>query len=531
MNDHPIDDFEFECSNRDTAFMPYLGFSPPTTSKIVDWFFPIITDELKRQGKRKRAWKTKDAENFKLVIAAVIANALRASASEPSKKVYYSRRSGAFSLRSYFPPFIGHDNLIHVVDTLEALDALECIRVESRRSPFKIKHPKQSTFQATALLLEVLADLGIRAEHVERSADEPVVYLKDKEKHLVAYDPDEPEVRSIIQAVEGYNDCVGGVDIRLAMSEAALAEMFDAMAKDKKRRSPINFGDKRLRRIFNNSTFDQGGRWYGGWWQNVPSGYRAHLLIDGEETIELDYSGCFIRMLYHREGIDLDPTADVYFLPQIDAAFRAQGMNDWEGVRGAVKQLMNILINASETDYISGFSDLTLPRGFEDLDLVYSLLAKKHEPIASYFKSGEGVRLMRVESDIAEAILMEGATKGLAVLPIHDSFVVQKRHGTWLREAMLSGYRDVFGFDPVVKPGLPAEPERRVLTEEEILFRRLHPDLLSQEEAIGDWYDQQGNVIFHNRDVIYRDEEDCAAFVAQEKTSRDPGAWKQFLAG
>ena len=35
-------------------------------------------------------------------------------------------------------------------------------------------------------------------------------------------------------------------------------------------RTPIDVTQKRLRRIFNNGSFQQGGRFYGGWWQNIP---------------------------------------------------------------------------------------------------------------------------------------------------------------------------------------------------------------------------------------------------------------------
>jgi hypothetical protein len=47
---------------------------------------------------------------------------------------------------------------------------------------------------------------------------------------------------------------------------------------------------RRLRRIFNNSDFAQGGRLYGGFWQAMSSDERQeHILIEGDWCGELDY--------------------------------------------------------------------------------------------------------------------------------------------------------------------------------------------------------------------------------------------------
>ena len=50
------------------------------------------------------------------------------------------------------------------------------------------------------------------------------------------------------------------------------------------------FYSKQVYRVFNNSTFSNGGRFYGAWWIGVPKQYRMHIHIDGKPTVELDYS-------------------------------------------------------------------------------------------------------------------------------------------------------------------------------------------------------------------------------------------------
>ena len=59
-----------------------------------------------------------------------------------------------------------------------------------------------------------------------------------------------------------------------------------------------------LYRVFNR-TFGKGGRWYGAWWQNLPSSTREAILIDGEATIEEDIACCHPRFLLAAQGQEL----------------------------------------------------------------------------------------------------------------------------------------------------------------------------------------------------------------------------------
>ena len=49
---------------------------------------------------------------------------------------------------------------------------------------------------------------------------------------------------------------------------------------------------------FNNESFEDGGRFYGGWWQSIPSEYRKYISLNGDLTIEMDYSSIHIHLLY-----------------------------------------------------------------------------------------------------------------------------------------------------------------------------------------------------------------------------------------
>ena len=70
-------------------------------------------------------------------------------------------------------------------------------------------------------------------------------------------------------------------------------------------KEPIDLSRRILTRIFSNASFDQGGRFYRGWWQNVPSEYRKYITIDEFVTTEYDYSQLSPNMLYFGYNLEL----------------------------------------------------------------------------------------------------------------------------------------------------------------------------------------------------------------------------------
>jgi hypothetical protein len=55
------------------------------------------------------------------------------------------------------------------------------------------------------------------------------------------------------------------------------------------------FAQTVLYRVFNNGSFDLGGRFYGPSWQALPKAWRGRIQIDGEAVVELDYGSLHPR--------------------------------------------------------------------------------------------------------------------------------------------------------------------------------------------------------------------------------------------
>ena len=95
-------------------------------------------------------------------------------------------------------------------------------------------------------------------------------------------------------------------------------------------------------------------------------------------------------------------------------------------------------------------------------------IERRHPAITRFLRSGEGIRLQRKDSDIAEAVMVAMMERGILVLPIHDSFLVDYRYAETLREEMTKACRDHLGTpieieeDPSMIEGLGPVSEEAV---------------------------------------------------------------------
>ncbi len=66
----------------------------------------------------------------------------------------------------------------------------------------------------------------------------------------------------------------------------------------------ITHHGKFVRRIFNNGTFDEGGRFYGGRLQRIDGSFRKDIQMNNLPTVEIDYSSLHVILAYTEVGID-----------------------------------------------------------------------------------------------------------------------------------------------------------------------------------------------------------------------------------
>jgi hypothetical protein len=258
------------------------------------------------------------------------------------------------------------------------------------------------------------------------------------------------ETRAMAVRLAAYNAFLAQQRLTMLCSDVELAQLRNEMREmatelqPRRWRRPTQpeYFRCRLHRVFNDERWDHGGRFYGGWWQQLPSRWRTHLGINGHPTIELDYAGFAVRAIYHQRGIDYRD--DPYDLAELRA------LTEPVNCRSHVKALLQAMINCPAGKSLSHVRiGSPLPKRASRSKLT-AWLRTKHAGIADVFNSREGLRLQHLESTIAEAIMLAGKDNNICVLPIHDSFIVPQADKEWLMQQMVGCYRERLGFDPVI---------------------------------------------------------------------------------
>ena len=185
-----------------------------------------------------------------------------------------------------------------------------------------------------------------------------------------------------------------------------------------------------MTRIFNNGSFDEGGRFYCQL-QNLPKTQRIHLWFNDQPTVEVDFAGMHPHLLYHLQGEDFsgDPYA-------IDGY-----------ARDAVKVAFNTLINRDSRKH-RGSTARTLANNLKirpaDAAKLETALYTLHHRIAGHFNTGYGLKLQKLDSQIAYDVMTHFfMERKRPVLMIHDSAIVSVREVEALKLCMVDAYRSV----------------------------------------------------------------------------------------
>jgi hypothetical protein len=212
-------------------------------------------------------------------------------------------------------------------------------------------------------------------------------------------------------------------------------------------RIAIDQSGKFVRRIFSRGSWSMHGRFYGGWWQQIPSSDRQNIFINNRPTVEVDYSGLHIAILCAQKNIKIK--GDKYDLGQalIDGV-------DVRIQRSWVKRLVLTAINAkSEKAAFTAFRSNSDKGSVEksltnkQLKTLLDAFKVKHPHLESDLCSDKGIELMYIDSQVTDHIIKEFTKMGEAVLTIHDSYIVDERYILDLRLAMSSATKSVLGAD------------------------------------------------------------------------------------
>jgi hypothetical protein len=265
------------------------------------------------------------------------------------------------------------------------------------------------------------------------------IRLKDSKKRLEEYE-NTPVTNLMRNRLSAYNSLIFQTNIRLKRSKK-INEYLEL--------KPTNFNDTEYYRVFNGGSFELGGRFYGPWWVTLSKDARGNITLNGEKTIELDYSSIGIHLLYSQENLnyyDLNGNnSDPYTLKGIDPEERevnkkiitfALNMSPEDRHRKFVYTVRKKIKKTNDERSILGIKKLLKVPTPREVHKRLRIFKKENVPIEHYLFTGVGTKLQFKDSCIAESVIERMVSMRIPVLVVHDSFIVQYRNRELLRGLM-----------------------------------------------------------------------------------------------
>lgn len=355
-------------------------------------------------------------------VQASILASLRIEADGQNRRISYSRSSDWYDIPGRYrdTPYT-RDRVCRTIDRLTEAGLVDNFRQVQGAHLHPVEEKRiQSAVRAYPALLARLGDTPL--EYVKRRC--PLI-LRDDAGGLVDY-RDTQRTERLRAGVDRINSWLGTINVSVnpdadPANWRRSAHLLHAR-KVKANRSEtwacaLPTPTPEVVRIFSRSSFDAHGRYYG-WWQGLPKARRKELLINGEICVEPDFQWLHPTLLYAMAGevIAHDPYTTGYWPRAAGKLAFNTGIN-----APTIPQAIGSLLQ--KRFEIGDDGEPVWKYGPRQTARILDDIREANKPIAHLFGSDAGVRLMRIDSDMATSV-MEGCRKaGVPCLPVHDSFL------------------------------------------------------------------------------------------------------------
>ena len=408
-------------------------------SLMIDELTQEVIKRIEASEGRSHSRKAEDQPRFEHAVHVLLTDLWKAVKSTPIRECSINKRSGWYSENPrYRDPLLTYKQMIAVFEGLLRIGFIE-VTQKGYYDRVTLKGGL-TRFVARDELLERLQELdGHPAISIKPDLDAETIILRNKvdgKKVLQEYE-DTPATERYRENLKIINSCFLKHWFDLEVQDTELAKL-EARIANHATKEPIDFSQRTLVRIFSNGSFKQGGRFYRGWWQNVPSEYRKYITIDEKRTAEFDFSQLNPHLLYHSNYKELG-SEDAY-----------DRVLDGEH-RKVVKQAFNAMVQAS-TPLKNCPNELDMSGLEMSWAELRDRIIKAHKPIADLFFKGVGNDLQFQDSNIAERVMLHFAGMDAPALPVHDSFILHHAYGESgeVEEAMRRAFYEEVG-EPISK--------------------------------------------------------------------------------
>jgi len=407
----------------------FLTSAAPNVSRLVE----AVSGEMRARGGAFRTRHQSERRNRHL--EAILLNLFAAHDASPERYVAIGLSRNEYSQRGrYSPRWLSHGITSGIVKGLQQADYI------ARQTGFRDRGRQvgyRTRIRATQKLVTAFKRAGLQSEMISHASDFELIRLRDAEKVLVEYTDDQltEQMRNVMVAINGY---LSRSFIGLHVPNRVRRQLCNLLVSDacehveeNDTNGVVDFTKRTLYRVFNDSSFERGGRFYGGWWQDVPSALRCHMYVGHEHitwhpqhTREVDFSSIQPNLAYAL--LDRAPPEDAYRIVSIpedlQAVFRPL-------VKAATLRMLNTSSRTQAIESLGKWYRETkvnpdLPSPAE----VVSRVEATHPALVrgEMFYRQVGKTLMFREARIAEKVMLEMNGRGAVVLPVHDSFLVMR---------------------------------------------------------------------------------------------------------
>tara|TARA_B100002003_G_scaffold243742_1_gene268660 strand:+ start:31 stop:1491 length:1461 start_codon:yes stop_codon:yes gene_type:complete len=411
---------------------------PIGQDKILDNLVKNITDKIENSRKSLKSITRETRKNEKKIATHLINALYISNFSFPASAVSINLTAKNYSGKQY-----GYKNVIKVYEAIQLLDWITIKKgTESSGKVTRISPSKK--------LKNLFNEIGFRWRYYPPDKDKEFIVLRDrvknknkkkKYKKITLPLPQSDFTAKEQRALLSFNQFISHHCIALDVSNKQIKTIIKTI-NEKTRTKPfwfeepqhaLNYSLTHLRRIFARGKLNLGGRFYGVWWQSLPAKFRPHITIDGKKTVELDYSTMSLRLLYAREGIEIDAKRDLY---DLGLSGTTKYLKD---ARDLIKIYINAILNDDGGRYRLTKQELTtLKLSHYQLQ---SLVNTYHKPISHLFGTGIGIELMFLDSILAQRLMTWFQHQGIVLLPIHDSFIINSGYEMTLKNQMQIEYQ------------------------------------------------------------------------------------------
>ena len=451
---------------------------------MFEQFVKEIISDISQREERQRNRRDDAQHHFEYAIRYILTDLWKASKSIPFRECSINKRAGFYSEQ----PERYRDSNLTYRQVIAAFEGLLNLRlIEITREGFYDSETltgELTRYVATDELLEKMNELaGHPAITLKPNfQEEEFVLLRntiDGQKRLIDYvdTPKTTEYRNNLFKINS-EYALHWFDLRI--KDVEVSKLAARLERDETT-LPIDLSKRFLYRIFTQGSFKKGGRFYRGWWQNVPKEYRPYITIDEGFTSEYDYSQLNPHMLYYSMNKEMG---------EEDAYSRVL---DGEH-RDIVKQAFNAMIQA-DTQLRACPENIDIDKiDISWIDLRERILIA-HKPIASLFFQGTGNAMQFEDSQVVENILLQTTDNKTPALPIHDSFIMRQQYASDLEEMMRRAFHSRFGEDIPVSSEIIIEPPR--LFEDDGTPRT--DEMAAEDREHSQWFDR--NVMWMHREI------------------------------